>query len=136
MHGYTKSMYKLTELNDQQKEFQEMARKFAREEIMPVAPKYDKTGEFPWDIVKKAWSVGLMNGHVPEHCGGLEIGVFNGCLIAEELAYGCTGIMTAIEANGLGVISKFFTKNTDSQNDNFFVLHERIFYFLKSQDLV
>lgn len=29
--------------------------------------------------------------------------VFDGCLIAEELAYGCTGIMTALEASGLGV---------------------------------
>lgn len=29
--------------------------------------------------------------------------MFDGCLIAEELAYGCTGIMTALEASGLGV---------------------------------
>lgn len=35
--------------------------------------------------------------------GGLGLGVFDGCVIAEELAYGCTGIMTALEANGLGV---------------------------------
>lgn len=32
--------------------------------------------------------------------------VFDGCLIAEELAYGCTGIMTALEASGLGVSTK------------------------------
>lgn len=31
------------------------------------------------------------------------LGVFEGCLMGEELAYGCTGIATAIEANGLGV---------------------------------
>lgn len=35
--------------------------------------------------------------------GGLNMGVFEGCLVAEELAYGCTGIMTAMEASGLGV---------------------------------
>lgn len=35
------------------------------------------------------------------------MGVFDGCLVAEELAYGCTGIMTALEASGLGV-SVFF----------------------------
>lgn len=35
----------------------------------------------------------------------MEMGVFDGCLIAEELAYGCTGIMTALEASGLGVSS-------------------------------
>lgn len=35
------------------------------------------------------------------------MGVFEGCLIAEELAYGCTGIMTAMEASGLGVSNHF-----------------------------
>lgn len=29
--------------------------------------------------------------------------VFDGCMVAEELAFGCTGIMTAMEASGLGV---------------------------------
>lgn len=60
---------RILELNDTQKEFQETARKFAREEILPVAGEYDKSGKYPWDIIKKAWSLGLMNGHVPAHCG-------------------------------------------------------------------
>lgn len=34
-----------TELTEQQKEFQELARRFAREEIVPVAAAYDKSGE-------------------------------------------------------------------------------------------
>lgn len=34
-----------TALTDQQKEFQQLARKFAREEIVPAAPGYDKSGE-------------------------------------------------------------------------------------------
>ena len=33
--------------------------------------------------------------------GGLGLGCLEGVLIGEELAYGCTGIMTAMEANGL-----------------------------------
>lgn len=35
--------------------------------------------------------------------GGLEQSVFDGCLITEELAYGCTGIALAIESTSLGV---------------------------------
>lgn len=90
------------QLSDTQHEMQQLARKFAREEIIPVASHYDKTGEYPWDLVKKAWSLGLMNGHIPQHCGGLESGVFEGCIVAEELAYACTGIETALEGSGLG----------------------------------
>ncbi|CAH2268248.1 jg7855, partial [Pararge aegeria aegeria] len=90
-------------LSDEQKALQDLARKFTKEEIIPVAAQYDKSGEYPWPIIKKAWEVGLMNGHVPEHCGGMDVGVFDGCMVAEELAFGCTGIMTALEASGLGV---------------------------------
>lgn len=103
------------QLNDTQKEFQELARKFTREEIIPKAAEYDKTMAYPWDIVKKAWSLGLMNGHIPTHCGGMGSGVFDGCMIAEELAYGCTGIMTAMEGSGLGQMPVIIAGNKEQQ---------------------
>ncbi|XP_077412260.1 medium-chain specific acyl-CoA dehydrogenase, mitochondrial [Vanacampus margaritifer] len=90
------------EFTDQQREFQQLARKFAREEIVPHAPQYDKSGEYPVPIIKKAWELGLMNGHIGEEYGGMGLSIFDNCLITEELAYGCTGIQTAIEANSLG----------------------------------
>jgi acyl-CoA dehydrogenase len=54
-------------------------------------------------LIKKAWDLGLVNGHIPPQYGGLGLSTFDGCLINEELAFGCTGISTAIEANSLGV---------------------------------
>ncbi|KAK9300719.1 hypothetical protein QLX08_006681 [Tetragonisca angustula] len=90
------------ELNDMQREMQELARKFTKEEIIPVAAEYDRSGKYPWDIVKKAWSLGLLNKHIPEHCGGMNVGIFDGCLVGEEFSYGCTGIGTALEGSGLG----------------------------------
>lgn len=59
--------------------------------------------QYPWDIIKKAHSLGLINMHIPKEQGGLDLGIFDTCLVTEELAYGCTGIQTAIEANSLGV---------------------------------
>jgi acyl-CoA dehydrogenase len=44
-----------------------------------------------------------MNTHIPEEYGGIGLGVFEGCLIAEEIAGGCTGIGTAMEANNLAL---------------------------------
>lgn len=61
----------LLELNETQLEFQELARKFTAEEIIPVAAHHDRTGEFPWEVIKKAHAVGLMNGHIPAYCGML-----------------------------------------------------------------
>ncbi|KAF8788292.1 Medium-chain specific acyl-CoA dehydrogenase like protein [Argiope bruennichi] len=78
-----------------------MARKFAREEILPKAAELDKKGEYPKEIIRKAWELGLVNSSVPTKYGGTGLNVFDGCLVAEELAYACTGVATAIEANGL-----------------------------------
>ena len=57
--------------------------------------------EFPTEIFRKAWELGLVNTHVPVSAGGLGLGAIEGVLIAEGLAWGCTGMMTAMEANGL-----------------------------------
>ena len=37
-----------------------------------------------------------------EELGGMGLGCVDSCIIAEELAYACTGMETAIEANSLG----------------------------------
>ncbi|XP_045403683.1 medium-chain specific acyl-CoA dehydrogenase, mitochondrial isoform X2 [Lemur catta] len=103
------------EFTEQQKEFQATARKFAREEIIPVAAEYDKTGEYPVPLIKRAWELGLMNTHIPESCGGLGLGTLDGCLIAEELAYGCTGVQTAIETNSLGQMPVIIAGNDQQQ---------------------
>ena len=89
------------QLSDEQTALKELAREFALKEMIPVAAEYDRTMEFPQPVFEKAWELGLVNTHVPESCGGLGLGCLEGVLIGEELAYGCTGIMTAMEANGL-----------------------------------
>src|SRR5262245_6384095 len=88
-------------LTDEQRALRDLAHDFALNEIRPVAPHHDQTGEFPRQVVRKAWELGLLNTHVPQEYGGLGLGVLDGCLLAEENAWGCTGIGTAIEANGL-----------------------------------
>lgn len=105
------------ELTAEQKEMRDVARKFAIEEIIPKAAHYDKTGEYPWDLVKKAFDLGLMNAHVPVKYGGLGLGVFDGCMIAEEISYGCTGIGTAIEANGLGQAPVIVAGNEEQKKE-------------------
>ncbi|XP_066295247.1 medium-chain specific acyl-CoA dehydrogenase, mitochondrial-like isoform X2 [Branchiostoma lanceolatum] len=103
------------ELTDEQREYQDLARKFAREEIIPVASQYDKTGEYPFPILKKGWELGLMNTHIPADYGGMGLGIFDGCMITEELAYGCTGIQTAFEANNLAQVPVILAGNAEQK---------------------
>ena len=43
------------------------------------------------------------------------LGTMEGCLITEKMAYGCTGIMTAIEANGLGSMPVMIAGNHEQK---------------------
>eukprot|EP00697_Spironema_sp_BW2_P002224 gnl/Spiro4/12994_TR6884_c0_g1_i1.p2 gnl/Spiro4/12994_TR6884_c0_g1~~gnl/Spiro4/12994_TR6884_c0_g1_i1.p2 ORF type:complete len:414 (+),score=151.22 gnl/Spiro4/12994_TR6884_c0_g1_i1:23-1243(+) len=89
------------QLTDEQKAFQSLAQQFCRDEIIPKASHHDQTGEYPMEIIKKAWAAGLANVHIPTSCGGLGLGCFDEVIISEELAFGCSGIQTAIAANQL-----------------------------------
>ncbi|KAJ1737341.1 hypothetical protein LPJ72_000582 [Coemansia sp. Benny D160-2] len=89
------------QLSEDQQSIQETAKQFSRDVIIPAAPHHDKTGEYPTDVIKQAWELGLVNTHIPTDYGGIGLGVFEAALVSEQLAYGCTGIQTAIEANTL-----------------------------------
>lgn len=91
-------------LNEEQQMIQKLARDFARNEIAPNAEHYDRTHEYPWPIVRKAQELGLTGMTVPEEFGGLGLSLFEECLVTEELAWGCSGISTAIGVNGLGML--------------------------------
>jgi len=54
----------------EQKQLKETACRFAADEIIPVAAKYDEEQTFADDVVRKAWELGLMNFAVPEELGG------------------------------------------------------------------
>lgn len=88
-------------LSDEQRQLRDMAREFAQNVIAPAARAHDESGEFPLEICRQAWDLGLMNMHIPEAYGGLGLGSLDGCVIAEELAAACSGIYTALEANVL-----------------------------------
>ncbi len=105
-------------LSEEQIQLQELARKFAKEEIFPKAAHHDQTGEYPREITKKAWELGLMNTHIPAEYGGAGLGVLEGCIITEEFAYGCTGIATAMEANTLAAAPVIVAGN-DEQKKQF-----------------
>jgi acyl-CoA dehydrogenase len=88
-------------LTDEQIALREMAHDFAEKEIRSVAWEFDKEGTWPAAILEKAWELGLMNSHIPEEYGGPGVSYLEGCLIEEELSWGCSGIATSIGANGL-----------------------------------
>jgi acyl-CoA dehydrogenase len=90
-------------LSDEQLALRDTARRFAETEIAPAAAHHDQTGEFPRDIIRKAWELGLVSTCIPEEYGGVGLGIVEACLAVEELAWGCAGMTTSIMCNDLGL---------------------------------
>jgi acyl-CoA dehydrogenase len=88
-------------LTDEQESMREMAHDFAEKEMRPVAWDYDRDATWPQEIIAKAWEVGLMNSHIPVEYGGVGASYLDGCVMGEELAWGCAAIATTLGANEL-----------------------------------
>lgn len=89
------------ELSDIQQDLQKLARDFAQKEVAPKAEEHDHESKFPLEIAQKAFELGLMNPGFPEYVGGMDLGVLEECILAEEIGVACTGIATAMGANML-----------------------------------
>jgi acyl-CoA dehydrogenase len=90
-------------LTEEQKQLQALARRFAKEVIMPVAREYDEKEEVPWPIIEKLHEVGLLNAIIPEEYGGMGLKMLDEVIVGEELAYACMGIYTIPMASDLGI---------------------------------
>lgn len=88
-------------LNDNQQMFLKLAQDFVKKEISPKILELEAKGEFPKDIIQKAWQTGFMNLCIHEKYGGIEIDQISIALIVEEIAYGCSGIATSAMCNDL-----------------------------------
>jgi|688.fasta_scaffold126060_2 acyl-CoA dehydrogenase len=107
------------ELSNDQRMLQELARDFTRKEIIPKAEHYDRSGEWPWEIFNKAREVGLVNLNIPEEYGGMGASVLEECIVGEEMAYGCTGIETALMLNQLAALPLLIAGN-ERQKEHYF----------------
>jgi acyl-CoA dehydrogenase len=104
-------------LTDEQKMIQQLARDFARNEIAPVAEEYDRSHDYPWPVVKKAQELGLTTMGIPEEYGGLGLSLLEECVVSEELAWGCSGMSTAIGVNGLAILPILIAGNEEQKQE-------------------
>ena len=109
------SMQSVWNLGEDDRSFQDLARRFARDEIIPAAAELDRSGAYPEELFNKAWELGLINCHVEEEFGGLGLGALSNVVIMEEIAYGCTGVMTAFEAQSLAQMPVVLAGNKEQK---------------------
>jgi len=102
-------------LSEEQRALQETARKFARDAIRPKAAHLDETAEFPLEILSQAFELGLLNLTVPPSLGGVGLPHLEQALIAEEMAWGCSGVATSMVANDLALLPLILAANDEQK---------------------
>ena len=93
-------------LTDQQKEMQRLAREIAEKEIRPVAAQYDRSGDFPWPVIKVMATTDLFRVFIDEAYEGIAgaTAIFNMVLVTEELSRACGGIALSFAGTALGAL--------------------------------
>ncbi len=94
------------QLTEEQAMIRDLSRTIADNEIRPVAAEYDRTGEFPWPVVRKIAEAGLFGVFIDEAYGGLagDSRTMNMVLVTEELSKACGGISLAFASTALGAL--------------------------------
>jgi alkylation response protein AidB-like acyl-CoA dehydrogenase len=86
--------------NEEQREYRERCRTFAREVIRPAARKHDEEESTPWEVIKEARRQGFgtlesIQRNASDAEGQMQV------ISAEEFHWGCAGIALAISGSGL-----------------------------------
>ena len=76
------------DLTDDQREIQDLARKFTADRLTPNAAEWDEKHIFPKDVIREAAELGFAAIYVSEEAGGIALGRLEAALIMEAMAYG------------------------------------------------
>ncbi|HUZ12877.1 MAG TPA: acyl-CoA dehydrogenase family protein [Caulobacteraceae bacterium] len=75
----------------------DMARQFVHDEVLPAANRLDPLkGDMPRELIERMGELGFFGILIPEELGGLGLGAFEYCLVAEELARGWMSVASII----------------------------------------
>jgi len=103
------------ELTTDELALQTRAREFAKRIVEPRAAEIDRSGEYPWDVVKALAEAGFCGMTVPKQYGGKGASYFDAVLVIEQMAKVCTvTARIAVETN-MGAIATVMEYGSDKQ---------------------
>ena len=89
------------DITDDQREVQELARRFTADRITPFAAEWDEKHIFPKDTIRAAAELGFAAIYVSEESGGINLGRLEAALIMEAMAYGCPSTSAFISIHNM-----------------------------------
>lgn len=108
-------------LSEEQQMIQKAARDFAQKEIVPIAPEFDESGEFPLDTIKQMGQMGFMGIEVPEEYGGAGLDTLAYVLAMEEIAKADVSHSTIMSVNNSLFCHAILAFGTEEQKQKYLV---------------
>ncbi|HET6506662.1 MAG TPA: acyl-CoA dehydrogenase family protein [Baekduia sp.] len=106
-----------SELDDEQREIRDLARRFADEEIAPRAAAWDRAHEFPKDVFAALGELGLMGTCVPAEHGGAGADFLSYILVLEELSRADAGVGVTVAVHTSAGTLPILANGTPEQVD-------------------
>jgi len=106
-------------LNEQQAGVRDMARDFARNEIVPFAAQWDRDETVPLQTLARMGELGLMGVCVPEGWGGAGADFVSYVCAMEAIAYGDAGVANMMAATNSPVAAGLLAFGNDDQKERF-----------------
>ncbi len=102
------------ELNEAQKDIQDIVRQYAQEKVKPLAETIDKEARYPAENIEGLTEMGVMGINIPELYGGSEMDELTKCLVIIELAKVCASTAVIVDVHYL-VSDIILSMGTDAQ---------------------
>ncbi|MBV9577920.1 MAG: acyl-CoA dehydrogenase family protein [Chloroflexi bacterium] len=77
------------QLTPEQRDLQLLVRSIAQKELAPLATRWDRSHEFPWDSIRALGAAGVLGLTIPEQYGGVGGSWFEAVLAIQEVARVC-----------------------------------------------
>jgi butyryl-CoA dehydrogenase len=105
-------------LSDEHEALRKTVEEFARDVVAPKAEHYDRTEEFPYDVIRQMGQMGLFGLPFPEEYGGMGGDYFALCLAIEELARADSSVAITLEAGvSLGAMPIYRFGNEEQKRE-------------------
>ncbi len=111
----------LLHLSDEHISLQKTVRDFAQKRIVPIAPEFDESGEFPMETIKQMGAMGLMGIEVPEEYGGAGMDTLAYVLTMVEVAKADASHSTIVSVNNSLYCHGILKFGTEEQKQRYVV---------------
>jgi len=107
------------ELSEEHQQIRDLARDFARNEVLPGAMARDRSHAFPADLVRQLGEMGFMGMFVPDEWGGAGMDILSYVLALEEISYADASVGVVMSVNNSLVCWPLLSYANDFQKEKY-----------------